>query len=58
MKGQIFNKFLKDQNLKEQWLIKIKRRNIKLIQFVGMCHAYCFGFNPIRKKYTISVGTK
>ena len=27
------------RNLKQQWLIKIKRRNIQSIQLVKMCHA-------------------
>ena len=35
-------KFPRDENRKQQWLIKIKRRNIQSIQHVRMCHAYCF----------------
>ena len=30
-------------NLKQQWLIKIKRRNIQSIQHMRMCHTYYFG---------------
>ena len=36
-------KFPRDENLKQQWLIKIKRRNIQPIQYIKMCDAYCFG---------------
>ena len=32
----------KQGNLKQQWLIKLKRRNIQSIP-VRICHAYCFG---------------
>ena len=42
-KALSLDKFPMDKNLKQQWLIKIKRRNIQLIQHVRMCHAYCFG---------------
>ena len=38
-----FYKFPKDENLKKQYLIIIKHRNIQSIQYVRMCHAYCFG---------------
>ena len=46
-----FYKSLKEENLKPQWLIKIKRRNIQ-IQYAkyNMCHAYCFSLNPVWKK--------
>ena len=30
-------------NMKQQWLIKTKRKNIQLIQHVRMCHTFCFG---------------
>ena len=30
-------------NLKQQWLIKVKHRNIQSIQHVRMCQGYCFG---------------
>ena len=33
-----------------QWLIKIKLRNIQLIQHVRMCHTYCFGSDPASKR--------
>ena len=36
--GINFHKFQKEENLKQQWLIKIKRRNIQLIKNARMCH--------------------
>ena len=42
--------FPREENLKQQWLIKIKRRNIQSIQQPRMNHAYCVGLNPGRKK--------
>ena len=39
-----------EENLKQQWPIKIKRRNIQSIQHAKMCHAYCLGLNPSWKK--------
>ena len=41
--GLSFYKFPRDKNLKQQWLIKIKCRNIQSIQHARICHAYCFG---------------
>ena len=41
--GLDFYKFPKDKNLKRQWLIKVKHKNIQSIQHVIMCHGYCFG---------------
>ena len=38
-----FYMFPREENLKQQWLIKIKRRNIQSIEHVRMCHACCFG---------------
>ena len=38
-----FYKVPRDEHLKQQWLIKIKRGNIQSIQHDRMCHAYCFG---------------
>ena len=37
-------KFLKlpSKNLKQQWLMKLKRRKIQSIYYARMCH-YCFG---------------
>ena len=35
--------FPRNENLKRQWLKKVKRRNIQSIQPIRMCHAYCFG---------------
>ena len=52
LEGLSFHKFPKDENLKQQWLIKIKRRNIQSIQDAWMCHAYCFGLNPGWKPLT------
>ena len=49
----MFHKFPKEENLKQQPLIKIKRRNIESIQHVKMCHTYCFGLNP-GKRYDFS----
>ena len=46
----LHDKFPREENLKQQWLIKIKCRNIQLIQYARMCHAYCFGLNPGWKK--------
>ena len=37
-----FFKFRGDENLKQQWLIKRKRRDIQSIQHDRMCHAYRF----------------
>ena len=42
-KSGSFYKFSRDENLKQQWLIKIKYRNIQSIQHARMCHAYYFG---------------
>ena len=42
-KSGSFHKFSRDENLKQQWLIKIKCRNIQSIQHARMCHAYYFG---------------
>ena len=36
-------KFSREENLKQQWLIKIKRRNIQAIQQARMNQAYCVG---------------
>ena len=36
--------------MKQQWLIKIKCRNIQSIQQARMNHAYCVGLNPSCKK--------
>ena len=44
--GLSFYKFPREENLKQQWLIKIKCRKIQSIQHARMCHAYCFGLNP------------
>ena len=33
-----------------QWLIKIKLRNIQLIQHVRMCHTYCFAQDPASRR--------
>ena len=33
--------FPREENLKQQWLIKIKCRNIQSIQQARMNHAYC-----------------
>ena len=41
-KSNSFHKFPRDENLKQQRLIKIKRRNIQSIKHARMCHAYCF----------------
>ena len=41
--GLSFYKFPRDKNLKQQCLIKTKRRNIQSIQHSRMCHTYCFG---------------
>ena len=37
-----FYKFSRDENLKQQWLIKAKRRNIQSIQHARMYRAYYF----------------
>ena len=50
MEDLCFHKFPRDENLKQQWLIKIKLRTIHSIQRVRMCHAYCFGRSPGSKK--------
>ena len=42
--------FLREENLKKQWLIKIKCRNSQLIQQAKMNHANCVGLNPSWKK--------
>ena len=42
--------FLREENLKQQWLIKIKCRNTQLIQQAKMNHANCVGLNPSWKK--------
>ena len=42
-RAQIFKKLPREENLKQQWLIKMKCRNIQSIQHARMCHAYCFG---------------
>ena len=34
------------QVMKQQWLIKIKRRNIQLLQHIRMCHVYCYDSDP------------
>ena len=31
------------KNLKQQWFIRIKHRNMQWMQHVRVCHAYCFG---------------
>ena len=36
--------------MKQQWLIKLKRRNIHSIQHARICHAYCSDLNPGWKK--------
>ena len=36
-------RFPRVEKLKQQWFIKIKRRNIQSIQHVRMCHAYFLG---------------
>ena len=41
-KGRSY-KFPRKENLKEQWPIKINRKNIQSAQHVRMCHAYCLG---------------
>ena len=33
-----------------QWLIKIKLRNIQLMQHVRMCHTHCFDSDPASKR--------
>ena len=38
-----FCKFPREENLKHEWFIKIKRRNIQSIQHVRISHTYCFG---------------
>ena len=38
-----FHKRRKRRKSEQQWLIKIKRRNIQSIQYVRICHAHCFG---------------
>ena len=46
-----FHKSLKEENLKPQWLIKVKRRNIQIQHAkYNLCHAYCFSLNPVWKK--------
>ena len=40
--GLSFYPFPREENLKQQWLIKIKCRNIQLTQHARMGHAYCF----------------
>ena len=42
-KSGSFDKFSRDENLKQQWLIKIKCKNIQSIQHARMCYAYYFG---------------
>ena len=37
-----FYNFARDKNLKQQWFIKVNRRNIQSLKHVRMCHAYCF----------------
>ena len=32
--------------MKQQWFIKVKSRNIQSIQHARMCHAYCIGLSP------------
>ena len=56
--GLNFYKFRRKENLKQQWLMKIKRRNIQSIQHTRICHACCFGLNPGRKKNVILAGRK
>ena len=48
--GPNFFKLPSEENLKQQWLIKIKSRNIQSIQHARMCHAYYFGSNPSWQK--------
>ena len=38
--------FPREENLKQQWLKKIKRRNSQSIQQARMNHAYCVVLNP------------
>ena len=45
----------REENLKQQWLIKIKCRNIQSIQQARMNHAYCVGINPGWKKMTFQL---
>ena len=40
--GTSFYKSPKDENLKQQCLIKIKGRNLQSIQHDRMCLVYCF----------------
>ena len=44
--GLSFCKYPKEENLKQQCLIKIKCRNIQSIRNARMCNAYFFGLNP------------
>ena len=39
-KGLSFYKFPVDENLKKQWLIKIKRKNIQSMKHARICHLH------------------
>ena len=45
-----FDKFPREENLKQQWLIKIKHRNLQSIQHARMNHTYCISLNLGCKK--------
>ena len=50
--------FPREENLKQQWLIKIKCRNIQSIQQAKMNHAYCVGLNSGWKKMRFQLALK
>ena len=54
-KGRTVYEFPRDENLKQQWLIQIKCRNIQSIQHARMNHAYCIHLNPVWKKIMLFV---
>ena len=53
-----FYKFPKNENLKQQWLLKIKRVNIQLMQHARICHLHfepdCFKHNLQVRKYSLN----
>ena len=53
-----FYKFPKNENLKQQWLLKIKRINIQLMQHARICHLHferdCFKHDLQVRKYSLN----
>ena len=54
-KAKAFSKeFSSDENLKQQWLIKIKRRNIQSMQHVRMYHTHIVNSSVCAPTFTSS----